>query len=151
MVLDAERSVPVCFTPDPMESPPDWLMWVRAVTSTSDRQEIICFRFSQRLGGEGHFGHCSARGLSGGSFSRNKIMRILTNWQGCFCFVFSFFFCLVPLSSPWIYGELCHALLATEHLQQLFESAEYLDDVMFELDKGDGGGGGGERHTKLTV
>lgn len=27
-------------------------------------------------------------------------------------------------------------LLATEHLQQLFESAEYLDDVMFELDKG---------------
>lgn len=29
-------------------------------------------------------------------------------------------------------------LLATEHLQQLFESAEYLDDVMFELDKGGG-------------
>lgn len=44
-----------------------------------------------------------------------------------------------------------HALLATEHLQQLFESAEYLDDVRFELDEGDGDGGGGERHTKLTV
>lgn len=67
-----------------------------------------------------------------------------------FLFCFQFFFCLVPLSSPWIYGELCHALLATEHLQQLFESAEYLDDVRFELDKGDGGGEG-ETHQTHSV
>lgn len=66
-----------------------------------------------------------------------------------FLFCFQFFSALFLSLRPGYMVN--HALLATEHLQQLFESAEYLDDVRFELDKGDGDGGGGERHTKLTV
>lgn len=58
-----------------------------------------------------------------------------------FLFCFQFFSALFLSLRPGYMVN--HALLATEHLQQLFESAEYLDDVMFELDKGDGGGEGG--------